>query len=138
MRSNRTRVSCSLTSCGLAVALTVIPLLPAEHIHLAGIEGRTHSLVHRHSLTRLVRGDCAEIVRANGSHSRALFLRSFYDSVSRFAARVPAVVEAVSIIVPAFASVDSVQPDDGQRAHGPPGPPPPGRAPPALGHLQFR
>jgi hypothetical protein len=132
MRSHRARGPFGLASSLLAVAVTVNAFLPPEHIHLAGIEGRTHSIVHRHSLERLAPCEHGASIAAHGNHERALFLSTLYDSVSRFVTQAPAVLETATIILPSLGSLAPIQADDAQRAHGPPGSPCPTRAPPAL------
>jgi hypothetical protein len=115
----------------LVVGVVLGALLPPEHMHLAGIEGRTHSLVHRHSLTGYGSDPSATSIAAHGSHERALVMSTFYDSVARVVTHAPAVVNPTIILQPAAGPLEAVQTDDAQRAHGPPGSPCPTRAPPS-------
>jgi hypothetical protein len=66
----------------LMAALVALQSARAEHVHPAGIEGRTSSLVHTHLV------DVAPISRtrayaAHGDHRLAIFLPSIYESVIR-------------------------------------------------------
>lgn len=92
MRTVRSLGRLALSSV-LVVGVMLGALLPPEHMHLAGIEGRTHSVVHRHSLQGSGSGPSSTSIAAHGSHERALFMSTFYDSVARFLTHAPAVVE---------------------------------------------
>jgi hypothetical protein len=131
MRTVRSLSRLALSSV-LVVGVMLGALLPQEHMHLGGIEGRTHSVVHRHSLQGSGSGPSATSIAAHGSHERALFLSTFYDSVTRFVTHAPAVVETAIILLPAFGTLESVPVDAAHRAHGPPGSSWPTRAPPSL------
>jgi hypothetical protein len=131
MRTVRSLGRFALSSV-LVVGVMLGALLPPEHMHLAGIEGRTHSVVHRHSLQGSGSGPSATSIAAHGSHERALFLSTFYDSVARFLTHAPAVVETAIMLLPALGPLESVQADEAHRAHGPPSSPCPSRAPPSL------
>jgi hypothetical protein len=116
----------------LAFALALGGALPPEHMHLAGIEGRTDSIVHRHSLEGPAGSPFGTSIDGHGDHARALFLSTLYDSIARFIPHTPAVVNlAATIALPARA-VERIHIDDVHRAHGPPRATTPTRAPPVL------
>jgi hypothetical protein len=114
----------------LVLGILADTLLPPEHVHLAGIEGRTHATVHRHALK--TDGGSGTSVSAHGSHDRAVFLNTVYDGGSGFVTHTPAVVETAIAILPVPSLIERVQADDAYRAHGPPGSTCPTRAPPPL------
>ena len=132
MRTVRSLGPLALTPV-LVLAILVGTLLPAEHMHLPGIEGRTHSIVHRHSVEGFGPGQRGASIATHGDHERALFLSTLCDSVSKFVTHAPAVADTAIIILPSLGPLESVQADDAQRAHGPPGSTCPTRAPPSLG-----
>jgi hypothetical protein len=109
-------------SIGLGALVVCIPLLPPEHVHLAGIEGRTTALVHSHELDGGdVRGSGASLTRSHGDHARAIFLTTVFERTS---ARVlPAALHGVAaVIVPILVPVATAHTRVGHRIHGPPGP----------------
>jgi hypothetical protein len=128
----RDRAPFALASLVLSLVLVASALLPPEHIHPAGIEGRTHSIVHRHSLYAFGPGPLAPSIVAHGSHERALFLTTSYDSAPQFVAQPPALIETPVITTPGLGPLRSFQADDAQRAHSPPDSPCPTRAPPSF------
>ena len=65
-----------------ALALVSLQLVHADHIHPAGVEGRTQSLVHSHPLAFAVTGG-ARAFAAHGDHRLAIFLAPVYESANR-------------------------------------------------------
>jgi hypothetical protein len=116
----------------LAFALVLGGVLPPEHMHLAGIEGRTHSIVHRHSLEGPAASPFGTSIDGHGDHNRALFLNTHYDSIARFMPHTPAVVNVAATITLPAGTVERIHIDEVQRAHGPPRATTPTRAPPVL------
>jgi hypothetical protein len=66
----------------LLAALVTLQSARAEHVHPAGIEGRTSSLVHSH-LADVAPIGPARAYAAHGDHRLAIFLSSIYESVIR-------------------------------------------------------
>ena len=108
-----------------ALAVAALPLLPPEHIHRAGIEGRTATLVHAHEDVLDGGGAPASagagLRTSHGDHSRAIFLSTQYNSVSRFAPPPLAIVVAAVVAAPAFRIVATAGWLNAQLTHGPPG-----------------
>jgi hypothetical protein len=126
------RVATALTSLTLALVLVVGGLLPPEHVHAAGVEGRSRSIVHRHAVAGDVQAPSQAAVTPHGDHDRALFLEAVYDRAARVAPDLPAVVSAAVIVAPPVHPVAPVRASDVRRTHGPPGTSRPTRAPPSL------
>jgi hypothetical protein len=107
-----------------ALAVAGLPLLPPEHIHRAGIEGRTTTLVHAHEdvLDGVGAGPAGAGLKAShGDHSLAVFLSTHYNSVSRFAAAPVAVLAGAVVIAPGFRRIAPGARVTAQLTHGPPG-----------------
>jgi hypothetical protein len=115
----------------LAAAVVCAPMLPAEHVHLAGIEGRTHVLVHSHGEDGLVQGSSPTLAASHGDHERAIFLTSTYDRTARLTAD-HAVLPTTAPVVPIFGTAAALHLDVAHRIHGPPGRIWLSRGPPAL------
>jgi hypothetical protein len=66
------------------VVLTLLTLQSAraEHVHPAGIEGRTRSVVHTHRVD-LASGNHPRASASHGDHRLAIFLTAVYESVVR-------------------------------------------------------
>jgi len=108
---------------GLSLAIVCLPLLLPEHVHRAGIEGRTVAIVHAHPVTIMGGGDCgASLGRSHGDHGLAVFLASAYDAV-RGAHPQPMVASAAPLQVPQRRQVGVAAALTLQVAHGPPGSP---------------
>jgi hypothetical protein len=62
----------------LATTVVTLPVRRAEHVHLAGIEGRNHALIHAHA----VQLDLSSGLRVpvHGDHGRAIFLTTVFES----------------------------------------------------------
>ena len=65
----------------IAVAVVSLQLVQAEHIHPAGIEGRTESVVHSHGVGAPKAGTRASA--SHGDHRFAIYLAPIYESVLR-------------------------------------------------------
>lgn len=74
------------TRCGLlfilAISVFAAPLVRAEHVHPAGIEGRARALVHAHQTQPQAPGE-HRAHAAHGNHSLAIFLTTVYESVCK-------------------------------------------------------
>jgi len=66
----------------VALAVLSLQLVRAEHIHPAGIEGRTRSLVHSHLPGSATTGR-ERAYAAHGDHRLAIFLAAVYELVLR-------------------------------------------------------
>jgi len=97
------------------------PVLPPEHVHLAGIEGRTQVVVHSHTDGGFAStSSSATLVASHGDHGRAVFLTSVSDRAARQSAHQMWLPTAVALM-PAFVEVDVPHTDVRHRIHGPPG-----------------
>jgi hypothetical protein len=111
-----------------AFAVTGLPQLPVEHIHRAGIEGRTTALVHAHSsdgadidqVPATPRGHTSFRV-GHGNHDLAIFLSTDYTSVLRVVPQPVAWVNLGAIVSPTFELLGSVHAHPVHWIHGPPG-----------------
>jgi hypothetical protein len=104
---------------GLAIAIVCGPVLPPEHVHLAGIEGRTHVVAHSH-VDESFAGPSSSLVASHGDHGRAVFLTSVYDRTARLL--VPHVMlPATALAPPTFVASAAFQGEVVHTIHGPPG-----------------
>jgi hypothetical protein len=71
----------------LAISMVSLQMLRTEHVHPAGIEGRTESLVHSHSLVGKW-GD-TRARAAHGDHRLAIFLTPIYESAAAHPSQSP-------------------------------------------------
>jgi hypothetical protein len=106
-------------------------MLPAEHVHLAGIEGRTHVLVHSHGEDAVPQGSSPTMVASHGDHGRAIFLTSTSDRTARLTTD-HAVLSTTAPVVPMFEAAAVLHLDVAHSIHGPPGRIWLSRGPPAL------
>jgi hypothetical protein len=109
----------------LACAVVYLPLLPPEHIHRAGIEGRRAPLVHAHQLDGPDSGSgdtgtSGSLGVGHGNHGLAIFLSTNYRTVLRFVSPPIALVSAVVPIAPVFCPLGLVHAGFVQRDHSPP------------------
>ena len=118
----------------LIVATTVVtlPLRRAEHVHLAGIEGRDKALIHAHAVQLDVSSGLR--VPVHGDHGRALFLTTVFESAKNNTRPIaqmfaPAYGPALH---PGADTVRVVVVDRWKRPHGPPGHSSLDRAPPRV------
>ena len=104
----------------VALLLFGAPLLPMQHLHRAGIEGRTDALVHAHGLDVPSARACrTALTSGHGDHSRAVFLSGDFTMRS-----------GASVVAPSAASVNLTPPVPAEGAvviardapliHGPP------------------
>ena len=106
------------------VAVVSLPLLPPQHLHRAGIEGRTEPLVHAHLTDRSEppppSSGTTALSFSHGDHRLAVFLNGEYTTPE--AAGGPAVPPAtVGVISLPLLDVQRVVPRrDVHRIHGPP------------------
>jgi hypothetical protein len=119
-----------------ALAVVCVPLLPVEHVHLAGIEGRTQPLVHSHALEAdgapHTESAGQSLVAPHGDHGLAVFLSTVYNGTSRFVPQPALPFDALVTIAPTFRSLGVVHWSGPQTTHGPPGPVWLTRGPPSL------
>jgi hypothetical protein len=119
-------------SLSLTAAVVSAPILPREHVHLAGIEGRTHVLVHSHADGLVASSSSAPtLVDSHGDHGRAVFITSMSDRTVRLSADHLVLPAAVSL-VPAVTARSARWFDVADSSHGPPGRIWLSRGPPAL------
>ena len=121
-----------IVSSLLVAAVVCLPLVPPQHVHRAGIEGRTEALVHAHA-PRLAADDLQSgpaLETSHGNHGLAVFLSSDYTSSSRVAISLDiAVTSAIGVLSDSV--VTALRDTVGASIHGPPrlvgitrGPPP--------------
>ena len=122
----------------LMVAVVCVTVCPPEHLHRAGIEGRTDALIHAHApqaprsvasgslLTHAVLG------ASHGDHALAVFFSGDFIGESRAAAQ-PAVAGCVVLLAQKLARGRLERPRSDVLAHGPPRRPFLTRGPPTLG-----
>jgi hypothetical protein len=130
MHSRRVGVSLPVV---LAVLLAVCPLLPPQHIHRAGIEGRTAAIVHAHVVEF---GDSTptgtSIGHSHGNHGLAIFLSTVFNSGPEPQSP-PILLSAFGVVAtPPLEFVCVVDPIRIERTHGPPGTAWLTRGPPSL------
>jgi hypothetical protein len=117
----------------VAVAVVCVPLCPPEHIHLAGLEGRTAALVHAHYQDGPhSRMDGPSLTHSHGDHGLAKFLTTAYDNLSPFALQPSALAGTSVVAPPVFAVLGAAHGDFVQLTHGPPRSPWLTRGPPSL------
>jgi hypothetical protein len=117
----------------LALALAVFPLLPPEHLHRAGIEGRTTSIVHAHTLQILGNTPSGtSFTQPHGNHGLAVFLTTVFHSGPQGPSGPVLLVAASVVIAPTFRFVGLVDGALIPYPHGPPGTAWLTRGPPAL------
>jgi hypothetical protein len=109
----------------LALAVVCLPLLPEEHLHRSGIEGRTTALVHAHAsgelnIVRSPRG-ASSLTTSHGNHGLAVFLSAVYTSAPRATFAAMALMNAGAITQPVFGLRSTVAGVTLKRIHGPPG-----------------
>jgi hypothetical protein len=127
-----------MAACRSALAVLVAhvllgtPLLPVQHLHRAGIEGRTEAIVHAHGPGVPAAGACRTAFSSDhGDHGRALFLTG--DFTRPWAAPVAAPPAASVIIASPEPDTGAVvAASDAPLIHGPPLLVPVTRGPPSL------
>ena len=74
----------SLLTMAVLSAVTSLPLLPPQHLHRAGIEGRTEPLVHVHLTDRsepsAARSGTSALSFSHGDHRLTVFLNGDYTT----------------------------------------------------------
>jgi hypothetical protein len=70
------------------LALVGLQLVRAAHVHPAGIEGRTTSVVHTHGV-EVTSGNHTRTYASHGDHRLAIFLAPIYESVVRHSLNPP-------------------------------------------------
>jgi hypothetical protein len=130
--------ACTRSALAVATALAVagLPLLPPEHVHRAGIEGRATALVHAHEDVSDDGGASSArgtaLHGSHGSHGLAIFLSTQYDTAVRFAPLPPALVTARVTAPPSAHFIGFTVQVTSHAIHGPPGPSWLTRGPPSL------
>lgn len=105
----------------IALAVVCLPLLPPEHIHRAGIEGRTKPLVHAHALENSGATTAGtSLACPHGNHGLAIFITTVYDSVSRAASQPVLLLAASVVFAPQLRPLGVVEANLTQSTHGPP------------------
>jgi hypothetical protein len=121
-----------LVSSLLVAAVVCLPLVPPQHVHRAGIEGRTEALVHAHAPRPAAhdRHGGLALETSHGNHGLAVFLSSDCTSPSRVAIS-PDVAVMSAIGALSETVVTALRDTVGASIHGPPrlvgitrGPPP--------------
>ncbi len=113
--------------------MAVCPLLPPQHVHPAGIEGRTAAIIHAHVVEF---GDSARtgtsIGHSHGNHGLAIFLSTVLNSGPETTSAPVLPSEFDAVVVPPLDFVRIVDPIQIERTHGPPGTAWVTRGPPSL------
>jgi hypothetical protein len=105
---------------GIALSLVCGPVVPPEHVHVAGIEGRTSSIVHSHTSDNAEAPfGRASLEPPHGDHSLAVYLTAVYDRVSRSMPQ-PVVPVLVINVTPQFQPIAMAHAHVVSSAHGPP------------------
>ena len=122
-----------MLSAILILALVCGPLLPAAHVHRAGIEGRTGALAHAHASggEHTAGTGSAALGTSHGDHARAIFPARDAEASSRAAVPPPAVGASLALTAPALEPSGFAVHEDAHRIHGPPRPPADPRGPPS-------
>jgi hypothetical protein len=111
-----------MPSALVVLAIVGMPLLPPQHLHRAGIEGRAEALVHAHlpDASDAASGSCeTTLISGHGDHRRAVFLNGDFTTPDTAAYAVsPGLV--VSITSPALDQEDVLPASDASPIHGPP------------------
>ena len=111
-----------MLSAILILALVGGPLLPAAHVHRAGIEGRTGALAHAHAngVAGMAGPGSAALGASHGDHARAIFPARDAETSSRAAVPSPAVSASLAVTAPALEPSGVAGHEDAHRIHGPP------------------
>src|SRR5687767_5866191 len=107
----------------LIAAVVCLPLVPPEHVHRGGIEGRSEPLVHAHSspVPRTVPSGHAGVEASHGDHRFAVYVDSDGLSSQRFSVWVPAAPASRLHVLPLMPGVLAAR-ESSVPIHGPPGP----------------
>lgn len=108
----------------ILVALVLLPLLPPQHLHRAGLEGRTEPVVHAHLTDRseptTPPSGTTALSSSHGDHRLAVFLNGDYTTPDA-AGRSAFPSAAVAVISPPMRDVQRVVPRrHAHSIHGPP------------------
>jgi hypothetical protein len=128
-------VSRTVRITALAVALLVAlgPLLPEEHVHLAGIEGRTHAIAHSHWVEESQpAGTVPSFATSHGDHGRAVFLITVYEGAGSHLAPSAAQASSIFVLDPGLPAACTPHAEAAPQIHAPPGRPWLTRGPPSL------
>jgi hypothetical protein len=119
----------------LTAAIAALPLLPPEHVHPAGIEGRSAPIAHAHApeWDAIAGGNSstATLHAPHGNHAFAIFLSTDYTTASAFTQQPVAIVAAAPVMA-TMRVLGSAHIGTAQTIHGPPGSVPVTRGPPSL------
>ena len=108
----------------ILVAVVSLPLLPPQHLHRAGLEGRTEPLVHAHLTDRseppAFPAGTTALNSSHGDHRLAVFLNGDYTTPERaIGSALPA--GAAGVISPPTRDMPRVVArHHARRIHGPP------------------
>jgi hypothetical protein len=107
----------------LIAAVVCLPIVPPDHVHRGGIEGRSEPLVHAHSspAPRTVPSSQPDVEASHGDHRLAVYLDSNGFSSPRFSVSAPATLVSRMYVLPLI-SVARSAPVSSVPIHGPPGP----------------
>jgi hypothetical protein len=112
-----------MLSAIVACTIVVMPLLPPQHLHRAGIEGRTEPLVHAHLLDQ---ADAASHSRESalssrhGDHSLAVSLNADFTASSSITARAPSLGGVATLVLPISTQGPVMAATGALCIHGPP------------------
>ena len=124
-----------VTMMVVLAAVVSLPLLPPQHLHRAGIEGRTEPLVHAHhtspsdSMTESPATGAPSI--SHGDHRLAVFANGDYTTPGHAAGSAAPPAAGVSLL-PVLDARSAVLRTGDHPIHGPPRLASAGRAPPTL------
>jgi hypothetical protein len=113
----------SVLAAVTALTVASVPLLPPEHLHRAGIEGRAEPLVHAHAWE--IAGSSpgstgTTLASSHGNHGLAIFLSADYTTVSRFIPHPIALLGTITVRPLAFEFLGTVLVESAASIHGPP------------------
>ncbi len=113
-------VRCTAFAAALLVGL--VPLLPQEHVHPAGIEGRAHAVAHSHWLEESEPArPLPSLAGPHGDHGRAIFLSAPYQRVARLLLLPVALAASTFVTAPALSPARTPHVEPPHQIHAPPG-----------------
>lgn len=122
----------TIVTCFLVPAMVCLSLAPPQHIHRAGIEGRSEALVHAHAPEAASGRDTwtdEALENTHGDHRLAVALSHDSTTASRVSLSADAAVTRAVVVSPEIMIAARRDPSDA-RPHGPPRPAGTNRGPP--------
>ncbi len=118
-----------VTAMLAALAVALLGVLPAEHVHAPEAPGAGESVIHRHVVE--AHSSSADSVLGHGDHATARVLSPGFETSSKFAPQQPVAVSAMTVPAPPIEGQQPSMRSGLLPAHSPPPRRLPARAPPA-------